>query len=47
MSNYPLSGQKRCPRCHGHLYLEAEISGDEVVCLQCGFRRAIQLRRAA
>lgn len=28
---------KRCRRCSGHLYLENDLYGRYVACLQCGY----------
>ena len=30
---------KQCPRCQGDMYLEEDIDGKVIVCLQCGLRR--------
>ena len=38
----------RCPRCHGNLGVEYDPPGNwDVVCLQCGFRRAADAFRGA
>jgi hypothetical protein len=38
----------RCPRCRGNLGLEYDPPGGwDVVCLQCGFRRAASTLRSA
>lgn len=29
--------QKSCPRCHGDLVLQADINGQYIACLQCGY----------
>jgi hypothetical protein len=29
---------KNCPRCRGDMYLEKDLDGIELVCLQCGKR---------
>jgi len=34
-----------CPKCEGDLYVEKSIGEAELVCLQCGFRRAISVSR--
>jgi len=39
-----------CARCEGDQYLEQDITGNELVCLQCGARRTLNapaLRRQA
>jgi len=33
---------KRCPKCHGRLFLEADIYGQYESCL-CGFHRDIEI----
>ena len=33
--------RKGCPRCAGDLFVEADISTTDLVCLQCGHRRTI------
>ena len=42
----PMFWLKACPRCHGDLYLEEDIFGSYVACLQCGreLNMAEQLR---
>lgn len=41
-------GLARCPRCHGNLGLEYDPPGSwDIVCLQCGFRRAASAIRGA
>jgi hypothetical protein len=38
----------RCPRCTtGQLYLDSDLFSDELVCLQCGFRRDLPKGMAA
>jgi hypothetical protein len=36
------NGNDRCPRCTGQLFHESDLVTDDVVCLQCGFRRPNQ-----
>ena len=33
--------RKGCPRCAGDLFVEADISSTDLVCLQCGHRRTL------
>ncbi len=35
---------KACPRCTGDCYMEHGTGYDELVCLQCGFRRSAERR---
>jgi hypothetical protein len=37
----------RCPRCTGQLFIEPDLLSDDLVCLQCGFRRGIPRIMAA
>jgi hypothetical protein len=30
---------KKCPRCDGDMYLEVEVDGKSIVCIQCGSRQ--------
>lgn len=30
---------KKCPRCDGDMYLEVDVDGKTIVCLQCGSRQ--------
>jgi len=34
---------KGCPRCNGDLYEEELLGGHDLVCLQCGYRQAVNL----
>ena len=33
---------KKCPRCHGDLFLDRDTDGWYEQCLQCGYRRAMR-----
>jgi hypothetical protein len=37
---------KRCPRCDGDLYLEQDLDGQTIVCIQCGSRQYPSFPRA-
>jgi hypothetical protein len=32
---------KACPRCHGDFVVESLVDGDELVCLQCAYRKVV------
>jgi DNA-directed RNA polymerase subunit RPC12/RpoP len=32
---------KNCPRCSGDVYVEDDLMGRDIVCLQCGHRQAV------
>ncbi len=32
---------KGCPRCNGDIFVEEFLGGRDLVCLQCGYRRAV------
>lgn len=34
-----------CAKCEGDLYVERNIDGADLVCLQCGFRKTITTSR--
>ena len=33
---------KKCPRCHGDLFLDNDLDGWYEQCLQCGYRRGMK-----
>lgn len=33
---------KACPRCHGDLLLQADLDGDAISCIQCGYMRPVE-----
>jgi len=33
---------KKCPRCHGDLFLDSDTDGWYEQCLQCGYRRGMK-----
>jgi len=32
---------KGCPRCHGDLFPEYDLTGSDLVCLQCGYVQTV------
>ena len=32
---------KACPKCKGDLYMDMNSRGEDIVCLQCGYRRFV------
>ena len=34
---------KGCPRCNGDLFEEEFLGGSDLVCLQCGYRQAMNV----
>ena len=38
---------KGCPRCGGDLFPEYDITGSDLVCLQCGYMQAVSMREPA
>ncbi len=37
---------KGCPRCGGDLFPEYDLTGTDLVCLQCGYIRPVYVRDA-
>jgi hypothetical protein len=35
---------KRCPRCHGNIFIDRDHDGWYMECLQCSYRRDIVLQ---
>jgi len=38
---------KGCPRCRGDLFPEYDLTGSDLVCLQCGYVQAISVEEPA
>jgi hypothetical protein len=38
---------KGCPRCHGDLFPEYDVTGSDLVCLQCGYIQAVSVEEPA
>jgi DNA-directed RNA polymerase subunit M/transcription elongation factor TFIIS len=38
---------KGCPRCGGDLFPEYDITGSDLVCLQCGYVQSVSMREPA
>jgi hypothetical protein len=38
---------KGCPRCAGDLFPEYDITGSDLVCLQCGYVQTVSVREGA
>jgi hypothetical protein len=38
---------KGCPRCGGDLFPEYDVTGTDLICLQCGYIRPVHVRDAA
>jgi hypothetical protein len=34
---------KGCPRCHGDLFPEYDLTGSDLVCLQCGYVQTVSV----
>ena len=38
---------KGCPRCRGDLFPEYDLTGSDLVCLQCGYVQTVSMREPA